>query len=151
MDNMEYALIEISSNKILEKRFFEEIPLDVLHKGIKWLPINITRQSCDLNSQIEELPITTITNNSVEIVYPIKNLSFEEIRAKKFNEINNQFFGANIFFGIVLLNIYNEFRKNQNLSELNSKDFINLILDKNFFLNDTEENFIEYDKQFNKI
>lgn len=150
-DNMEYALININSNEILEKRSFEEIPPDISHKGIRWLPINVTRPGCDLNNQVEEGPITTITNDSVEIVYTVKTLSAEELRQKRFNEINQELFGTNISIGTCLLMTFNEIRKIRNLPELTPAEFINLVLAEKLFPTETEENFIEYDKDGNPI
>jgi len=148
---MEYALINLITNEIIEKRIFDETPADVSHKGIRWLPITVTRPACSNDFQIEEGPVTTITDECITIVYTVRSLTKEELRKKLYDEINNQLFGSNVFVGPCLLMMYNEFRQTQNQSKLSQTDFINLILDTQYFSSDTEENLIEYDKSGNPI
>lgn len=148
---MEYALIDLNTNEILERKVFDETPGDISHKGIKWLPIKVTRPPCNIDSQIEEGPTIIISNESVNVVYTVKNLTQEEIRQKLYNQITQELFGKNISVGQCLLLIYNEQRQSQNKSKLSQNDFINLILDTHHFISETEENLIEYDKSGNPI
>ena len=151
MYNMEYALINLTTNEILEQRTFDEIPADISHKGIRWLPIVVRRPTCNIDSQIEEGPSITIVNETVEIVYTVKNLTQTELRQRLYDKINQQLFGKDVYVGQTLLLIYNELRQSQNQSKISSNDLINLILDTEYFASDTEENLTEYDKSGNPI
>lgn len=148
---MEYALINLSTNEIVEQRTFSEQPPDISHKGVRWLPITITRPPCDIDTQVEENPVITVTSDQVTIVYTVRSLTQEQIRQKLYDQIDNQLFGKNIFTGQCLLLMYNEFRQSQNKSVLSKHNFINMILDTVYFAPDTQENLVEYDSSGNPI
>ena len=148
---MQYALINITTNEIIEQRTFGEQPPDISHKGVRWLPIVVTRPPCNTDTQIEEGPVITVTSDLVTMVYTVRSLTQEQIRQKLYDQLDNQLFGKNIFTGQCLLLMYNEFRQSQNQSALSKNDFINMILDTVYFAPDSEANFIEYDKSGNPI
>lgn len=151
MYNMEYALINLSNNELIERKVFDEIPSDISHKGVRWLPIIVTRPACNIDLQIEEGPTVTITESSVNIDYNVRTLTQQEIRQKLYDQITQELFGKNISVGQCLLLIYNEQRQVQNKSNLSQNDFVNLILDTYYFVPETEENLIQYDKSGNPI
>lgn len=148
---MEYALINLVNNEILEKRSFSEQPPDISQKGVRWLPIITTRPPCDTDSQVEEGPFITVTSDQVTIVYTIRTLTQEQLKQKLYERIDSQLFGKDIFIGQFLLLVYNEFRQSQNKLTLSKNEFINMILETKYFALDTEENLIEYDKSGNPI
>lgn len=125
---MEYALINLSSNELIERRFFNEVPPDVSHKGIKWLPLTVIRPACDVYTQVEEGPVITINATDVTITYTVRNLTPEELYTKKFNEINSELFGAGKFTGTAQLYVLNQTRTSQGLPTLNNNQFIDLII-----------------------
>lgn len=148
---MEYALINLSNNEIVETRFFDSEPVDVSHKGIKWLPLVVDRPGCNLDFQIEEPPVTTVKEDCVEVIYSVRNLTKEELREKLYNQINEQLFGVNIFTGVCLLSVFNQLQEFKGENKISQTDFIDLILDLHFFAVDTKENLIQYDKLGNPI
>lgn len=148
---MQYALINITTNEIVEQRTFGEQPPDISHKGVRWLPIVVIRPPCNIDTQIEEGPVITVTSDQVLVVYTVRSLTQEQIRQKLFTQLDNQLFGKDIFTGQCLLFVYNDNRQSQNKSTLSKTDFINMILDTVYFAPDSEANFIEYDKSGNPI
>jgi len=147
---MEYALIDLANNSIVERKSFDNPPADVSHKGIKWLPVTVIRPGCDLNFQIEQGPVITVTEHNVTIVYTVRNLTEEEYKQKRYNDINQNLFSANHYAGIGMLLIVNQWRASQNLSTLSQQEFVNSIMES-MSPPETEENFIEYDKNGNPI
>lgn len=125
---MEYVLISLTTNEILDRKNLETPPPDISHKGIKWLPLIVIRPACDLNTQIEEGPVITITDTDVTIVYTVRDLTTEELYTKRFNDINSELFGAGKFSGTAQLYVYNQTRNSQGLPALNNNEFVDLII-----------------------
>lgn len=125
---MEYALISLTTNDIIERRNFDSPPPDISHKGINWLPLVVVRPACDLNTQIEEGPVITVTNTEVIMTYTVRDLTIEELYTKRFDTINHELFGAGRFTGTTQLYVLNQTRVSQGLPELNQNEFIDLII-----------------------
>jgi hypothetical protein len=148
---MEYALIDLSTNKIIETRYFDAEPVDVSHKGIKWLPIVINRPACNLDFQIEEPPLTTIKDDCVEIAYVVRSLTEDELKQKKYEQINAELFGPNISAGLALLMVYNQLQESLQGNKISQSKFISLIVNAQYFSPDTEENLVQNDKFGNPL
>lgn len=125
---MEYALISLTTNEILERKFLDTPPPDISHKGIKWLPLTVIRPACDLNTQIEEGPVITITDTDITITYSVRALTTEEITEKRFNDINSELFGAGKFTGTAQLFVLNQSRLSQGLPPLKNNEFVTLLV-----------------------
>lgn len=125
---MEYVLISLTTNEILDRKNLETPPPDISHKGMRWLPLIVIRPACDINTQIEEGPVITVTDTDVTMVYTVRDLTPEELYNKRFNDINNELFGAGKFAGTAQLYVFNQTRISQGLVALNNNEFVDLIV-----------------------
>lgn len=124
---MEYGLIDIKTQEIIERKTHEQQPPDVSHKGIMWLPLSITRPSFDSNIQKELPPSITISDTSIEIVYQVVDLTEQERQKKIFDKINYCLFGADEKVGIGLLYVINQLRQSQDLEPFTKQQLIDEI------------------------
>lgn len=126
---MEYALINLSSNEMLERRQFEDTPPNISHKGVNWLPLEVIRPGCDLNFQEELPPVTTVTDDRVIITYTVRSLTKEELDQKKLTAAEQDLFGPGKYTGTALLLVLNQQRAAQNLQPVSKFEFLNQIVD----------------------
>jgi hypothetical protein len=94
-----YALIEISSNNILqtvdgEKEFPRNSGLPPVlkpTKGLKWLPLITTLPIYDSNTETREGPVITVTPTQVTKVWTVRSKTAQELDTILNNTVIGQF------------------------------------------------------------
>ena len=89
---MKYALIKISTNEIEQEvrdnYFGSTTPLDISHKDLKWLPLEITNpDDYDTATHIKEGPVTTVEADQGTRVWTVRAKTEQELDAEKESQI----------------------------------------------------------------
>lgn len=121
---IEYALINIETNEVLDRQKFEDQPDDVSHKGMRWLPLTIVRPALDSYQYVELDPITIVTETEVTITYPQRQLTEQERTTHRLNLIEVELFNKNPHIGNILLSLYNQTLVQQGLPIATKEQFI---------------------------
>lgn len=84
----QYALVNVASNAVVERRDFATTPPDVSRKGIKWLPVVAVDPAFDSTTQNRSGPVTTVNASQVTDTWTVVNKTPAEIDDDKAGQIS---------------------------------------------------------------
>lgn len=112
---------------MIKTQFLAETPLDISHKGLKWLPYTLIRPPLDATQFRELPPEVVITETEVIETYPQEELTQQEKDNIRLGHIEEGLFSKDVHLGNALFYLYNRLREHENLSTVTKEEFINFV------------------------
>lgn len=84
----DFALIDTTTNTILEFHGFVDRPPDLPHKNLKWLPVVVTLPPME-DDQVREGPVVTVEADRVTRVWTVRDKTAQEIDDEKEGYLND--------------------------------------------------------------
>lgn len=124
---IQYALIDLNTSSMLKTQYLAETPLDISHKGLKWLPYTLIRPPLDATQYKELAPQVVITETEVIETYTQQELTQQEKDNLRLAEIEEGLFSKDIHLGNAIFYLYNRLREHENLPAATKEDFLTFV------------------------